>query len=145
MAETIPMTSHGAKRLREELRNLREEELPRLDNATSYEEKERKGMIDARISYIEQTLDRAEIVDPAQMAGDKVQFSATVELTDVDSDKTWRVQIVGPEEADEKQGRISAASPLARALLGCEAGDSVKSITPSGERVDAEIEKVLYI
>ncbi|MGW7595651.1 GreA/GreB family elongation factor, partial [Streptomyces rubiginosohelvolus] len=74
------MTSQGAQRLREELQHLREEELPRLNNATSYEEKERKGMINARISFIEQTLERAKIVDPTQMTGDMVVFGATVEL-----------------------------------------------------------------
>ncbi|MFC8532488.1 GreA/GreB family elongation factor [Streptomyces sp. NPDC057249] len=139
------MTSQGAQRLREELQHLREEELPRLNNATSYEEKERKGMINARISFIEQTLERAKIVDPTQMTGDMVVFGATVELIDPDSGKTWRVQIVGQEEADEQQGRISMTSPLGRTLIGRKAGDVVKYITPSGEGGEAEIEEVLYV
>jgi len=143
------MTPEGQVRLREELERLRRTELPQVvkdigvardhgdlsENAEYHAAKDRQGMIVARITFIEQTLSRAEVIDPSKLRGDKVQFGAKVKLSNVDSGEENTFQIVGPEEADLQQGRISVASPLARALLGHEVGDEVRVVMPAGPRV----------
>jgi transcription elongation factor GreA len=149
MSEKVPMTPEGQVRLREELERLRRTELPQVvkdigvardhgdlsENAEYHAAKDRQGMIVARITFIEQTLSRAEVIDPSKLRGDKVQFGARVKLSNVDSGEENTFQIVGPEEADLQQGRISVASPLARALLGHEVGDEVRVVMPAGPRV----------
>lgn len=150
MAETkVPMTPEGQARLREELDKLRKIELPQVvkdigvardhgdlsENAEYHAAKDRQGMIVARISFIEQTLSRAEVIDPSKLSGSKVQFGARVKLSNVDSGEETTFQIVGPEEADLHLGRISVASPLARGLLGHEVGDEVRVVMPAGPRV----------
>src|ERR1700722_7150836 len=148
MSEKVPMTPEGQARPREEIERLREVELPQVvkdigtarehgdlsENAEYHAAKERQGMIVARINHIEQSLSRAEIIDPSKLSGSKIQFGARVRLLNVDSDKEETYQIVGPEEADIKIGRISVASPLARGLLGREVGDEVKLQMPAGPR-----------
>lgn len=142
------MTPEGHAKLREELKRLREVELPQVvkdigtarehgdlsENAEYHAAKERQGMIVARISYIEQALSRAEVIDPSKLSGSKVQFGAKIRLCNVDTSKEENFRIVGPEEADIKTGRISVASPLARGLLGREVGDEVKLQMPAGPR-----------
>ena len=142
------MTPEGQARLREELKRLREVELPQVvkdigtarehgdlsENAEYHAAKERQGMIVARINHIEQSLSRAEIIDPSKLSGNKIQFGAKVRLLNLATDKEESFQIVGPEEADIKLGRISVASPLARGLLGREVGDEVKLQMPAGPR-----------
>ena len=142
------MTPEGQSRLREELKRLREVELPQVvkdigtarehgdlsENAEYHAAKERQGMIVARIKHIEQSLSRAEIIDPSKLSGSKVQFGARVKLLNLENEKEETFQIVGPEEADIKVGRISVASPLARGLLGREVGDEVKLQMPAGPR-----------
>src|SRR6185369_4978507 len=148
MAEKVPMTPEGQTRLREEMRRLKEVELPQVvkdigtarehgdlsENAEYHAAKERQGMIVARISFIEQCLSRAEVIDPSKLSGSKIQFGARVKLVNLDNDEEQTFQIVGPEEADIKLGRISVASPLARGLLGHEVGDEVKLQMPAGPR-----------
>jgi transcription elongation factor GreA len=91
-------------------------------------------MIVARISHIEGSLNRAEVIDPNKIQSDKVQFGAKLKLSNVDTGDEISYQIVGPEEANLDQGRISVASPLARALLGHFVGDEVKVRLPNGQR-----------
>ncbi|WP_437728651.1 transcription elongation factor GreA [Sorangium sp. So ce861] len=157
MSEKVPMTPEGQARLREEMRRLKEIDLPQVvkdigtarehgdlsENAEYHAAKERQGMIVARISYLEQTLSRAEVIDPSKLSGSKVQFGAKVKLANVDTDEEQSFQIVGPEEADLKLGRISIASPLARALLGHEVGEEVRVMMPAGPRT-YEILEVTY-
>ncbi|WP_438001865.1 transcription elongation factor GreA [Sorangium sp. So ce185] len=157
MSEKVPMTPEGQVRLREEMRRLKEIDLPQVvkdiatarehgdlsENAEYHAAKERQGMIVARISYLEQTLSRAEVIDPSKLSGSKVQFGAKVKLANVDTDEEQSFQIVGPEEADLKLGRISVASPLARALLGHEVGEEVRVMMPAGPRT-YEILEVTY-
>ncbi|WP_437718555.1 transcription elongation factor GreA [Sorangium sp. So ce327] len=157
MSEKVPMTPEGQVRLREEMRRLKEIDLPQVvkdigtarehgdlsENAEYHAAKERQGMIVARISYLEQTLSRAEVIDPSKLSGSKVQFGAKVKLANVDTDEEQSFQIVGPEEADLKVGRISIASPLARALLGHEVGEEVRVNMPAGPRT-YEILEVSY-
>jgi transcription elongation factor GreA len=148
MADKVPMTPEGHAKLREELRRLKDIELPQVvkdigtarehgdlsENAEYHAAKERQGLIVARISFIEQTLSRAEVIDPTKLSGSKVQFGAHVRVANVETDKEETFMIVGPEEADIKTGRISVASPLARGLLGREVGDEVKLQMPAGPR-----------
>ncbi len=142
------MTPEGQARLREELERLKKVELPQVvkdisvardhgdlsENAEYHAAKERQGLIVARISFIEQTLSRAEVIDPSKLSGSKVQFGAKVKLLNVDTDEENTYQIVGPEEADIKQNRISVSSPLARALIAREVGEEVKVNMPAGPR-----------
>ena len=148
MSDKVPMTPEGHVRLREELKRLREVEAPQVvkdigvarehgdlsENAEYHAAKERQGMIVARIKHIEQSLSRAEIIDPSKLSGHKVQFGAKLKLVNTENDKEETFQIVGPEEADIKTGRISVASPLARGLLGREVGDEVTLQMPAGPR-----------
>jgi transcription elongation factor GreA len=148
MSEKVPMTPEGQARLRDEMHRLKEAELPQVvkdigtarehgdlkENAEYHAAKERQGMIVARIKHLEQCLSRAEVIDPSKLSGSKIQFGARVKLENADSGEQQAFQIVGPEEADIKLGRISVASPLARGLLGHEVGDEVKVTMPAGPR-----------
>lgn len=151
------MTPEGQARLRDELERLKKVELPQVvkdigvardhgdlsENAEYHAAKERQGLIVARISFIEQTLSRAEVIDPSKLSGSKVQFGARVRLLNVDTGEENTYQIVGPEEADIKQNRISVSSPLARALIAREVGDEVKVVMPAGPRT-FEILEISY-
>ncbi|MBK8257529.1 MAG: transcription elongation factor GreA [Polyangiaceae bacterium] len=157
MSEKVPMTPEGQTRLREELRRLKEVEMPQVvkdistardhgdlsENAEYHAAKERQGLIHARIQHLESVLSRAEVIDPSKLAGDKVQFGARVKLANADSGEEIVYQIVGPDEADLKLGRISIASPLARSLIGREEGDEVKVNLPVGQRI-YEILEIVY-
>src|SRR3954447_2548003 len=113
MSEKVPMTPEGHARLREEMKRLKEVELPQVvkdigtarehgdlsENAEYHAAKDRQGMIVARISHVEQALARAEVIDPTKLSGGKVQFGAKVKLSNVDSGEETTFQIVGPEEA----------------------------------------------
>jgi transcription elongation factor GreA len=148
MSEKVPMTPEGQARLPEEMHRLKEVDLPQVvkdigtarehgdlkENAEYHAAKERQGMIVARINHLEQCLSRAEVIDPSKLSGSKIQFGAHVKLENTGSGEQQEYQIVGPEEADIKLGRISVASPLARGLLGHEVGDEVKVQMPAGPR-----------
>jgi transcription elongation factor GreA len=156
-SEKVPMTPEGQARLRDELKKLKEIDLPQVvkdigtarehgdlkENAEWHAARERQGMIIARVTNIEQALSRAEVIDPAKVKGSKVQFGAKLVLSNTASGEEVRYQIVGPEEASVDEGRISVSSPLARAMLGHEVGDEVKVRLPVGERV-YEILEVTY-
>ncbi len=157
MSEKVPMTPEGQQRLRDELKKLKEAELPQVikdiatarehgdlkENAEYHAARERQGMIVARIAHIEQSLSRAEVIDPSKMKSDKVQFGAKLKISNVETEEEIAYQIVGPDESDVALGRISVASPLARALLGHHAGDEVKVRLPNGERT-YEILEIRY-
>jgi transcription elongation factor GreA len=157
MSEKVPMTPEGQQRLREELKKLKEAELPQVikdiatarehgdlkENAEYHAARERQGMIVARIAHIEQSLSRAEVIDPSKMKSDKVQFGAKLKISNVETEEEIAYQIVGPDESDVSLGRISVASPLARALLGHHEGDEVKVRLPNGERT-YEILEIRY-
>lgn len=148
MSEKVPMTKEGQARLREELKKLRETELPQVikdiatarehgdlkENAEYHAARERQGMIVARISHIEGSLNRAEVIDPAKIKSSKVQFGAQLVLSNVDTGDEIKYQIVGPDESNLDEGRISVASPLAKALLGHVVGDEVTVKLPVGSR-----------
>jgi transcription elongation factor GreA len=157
MTEKVPMTPEGQVRLREEMRRLKDIDLPQVvrdigtarehgdlsENAEYHAAKERQGMIVARITHLEQALSRAEVIDPTKLSGSKIQFGARVKVANVDTGEEQTFQILGPEEADLKVGRISVASPLARALLGHEVGEEIRVMMPAGPRT-YEILDVAY-
>ena len=141
-----PMTLRGAELLRKELTQLKNVERPKIseqiaearshgdlsENAEYDAAREKQGLMEARIRDIEAKLANAQVVDPKTLhAEGRVVFGATVEVEDDKGEaSTW--QIVGEDEADIKQGRIFVASPIARALIGKSAGDSVEVQTPGG-------------
>ena len=142
------MTLQGQKRLEAELRNLKSVERPAViqaiaearahgdlsENAEYHAAKEKQGFIESRVMELVSVLGRAEVIDVTKMPGNTVRFGATVLLADVDTDEESTYQIVGTEEADIDEGRISNTSPIARALIGKEVGDVVDVSTPRGEK-----------
>ncbi|MBN1240675.1 MAG: transcription elongation factor GreA [Gammaproteobacteria bacterium] len=155
----VPLTARGAERLREELKRLKSEERPRIvnaiaearehgdlkENAEYHAAKEQQGLVEARIRDIEAKLSNAQIIDVTQLtASGRVVFGATVQLVDVDSGEKAQYQIVGEDESDIKDGLLSISSPIARALIGKEEGDTAEVETPSGRR-SYEIAEVQYI
>jgi transcription elongation factor GreA len=151
------MTPEGNVRMRDELRQLKDIERPKIsreigvardhgdisENAEYHAAKERQGWIEARIKDFEDKLSRAEVIDPTKLSGNKVAFGATVKLSNVDTEEESVYRLVGADEANLDQGSISITSPLARALVGREIGDEVKVRMPAGERV-YEILEVEY-
>jgi len=151
------MTRRGAEKLREELQRLRSVERPAVtqaiadarshgdlsENAEYDAARERQGFIEARIGDIESKLADAQEIDPRLVdAEGRCVFGATVDVEEDGGEKTtW--QIVGEDEADIKDGRLSVTSPLARALIGKGQGDSVEVSTPRGNR-SYEVVTVAY-
>lgn len=155
----IPITARGAERLRAELEHLKSVKRPAIinaiaearahgdlkENAEYHAAREQQGFIEGRIKELEASLSHAEVIDPARLsAGSRIVFGATVDLIDLDNDDAEiTYQIVGELEADIKQGLISVTSPVARALIGKNEGDSVTIQAPAGER-NYEIAAVRY-
>ena len=146
---TIPITKRGAEKLKEELQRLKTVDRPGViaaiaearshgdlsENAEYDAAKDRQGFIEGRIQEVESKLSAAQIIDPTQLdAGGKVVFGATVDLEDEDSGDAVTYQIVGEDEADLKHGLINVSSPIARALIGKEEGDTAVVQAPGGER-----------
>jgi len=145
--ERVPMTPEGHAALVAELSELKAER-PKIsqeigiardhgdlkENAEYHAAKEKQGMCEARIADIEDKLARAEVIDPSTLGGDKVKFGALVELEDMDNGKVVTYRLVGPDESDLQQGKISITSPVARAIVGKEVGDEVQVQTPGGVR-----------
>ena len=113
------------------------------ENAEYHAAKERQSFIETRIMELEDLISRSQVIDPKTLSGNTVKFGATVLLVDEDTEDESTYQIVGDHEADVKEGRIAISSPIARALIGKEAGDSVDVNTPGGGR-SYEILKVKY-
>ncbi len=156
---TVPLTVEGAEMLKEELQRLKSKERPAVINAivearaqgdlsenAEYDAaKERQSFIEGRIAELEGKLSAAQIIDPKLIDGDgRVVFAATVTLEDLDSGDKVTYKIVGDDEADLKVKKISISSPIARALIGKYAGDTVEVQTPGGVR-EYEILEVQYI
>ena len=104
------------------------------ENAEYHAAKERQGMVEAQIKDLEDKLARVEIIDPTKLSGSKVRFGATVSLSNVETSESSTYQIVGADEANIDEGTISVSAPLARALIGKEAGDEVTVNLPGGRR-----------
>jgi len=155
----VPLTVVGAERLRQELQRLKTVDRPRViqaiaearshgdlsENAEYHAAKEQQGFIEGRINDLENKLSSAQVIDPSTLnAGGRVVFGATLDLLDIDSGKEATYQIVGEEEADISHGRLSVTSPIARALIGKEAGDAVEVQVPDGVR-NYEVLDVRYV
>jgi len=158
MSNKIPLTVRGAEKLREELQRLKHVERPAViqaiaearaqgdlsENAEYDAAKDKQGFIEGRIQDVEGKLSAAQIIDPKTLdAGGRVVFGATVDLSDESDGKEVTYQIVGDDEADLKVGKISISSPIARALIGKEAGDVAEVQAPGGVRA-YEIVEVRY-
>lgn len=156
---TIPLTRRGAEKLKEELHRLKSVERPAVVNAIAearaqgdlsenaeYDAaKDKQGFIEGRILEIESKLSMAQIIDPASLdAGGRVVFGSTVDLEEEASGQEVTYQIVGDDEADLKQGLISISSPIARALIGKEAGEVASVQAPGGVK-RYEIVEVRYV
>lgn len=156
---TIPITKRGAEKLKTELQRLKTVERPAViqaiaearaqgdlsENAEYESAKEQQGFIEGRIIEVESKLSAAQIIDPTGLDADgRVVFGATVDLEDEDSGTAVTYQIVGEDEADLKHGLINVSSPIARALIGKEEGDTAVVQAPGGER-RYEIVGVKYI
>lgn len=155
---TIPLTVRGAQLLKDELHRLKTVERPSVitaiaearaqgdlsENAEYDAAKEKQGFIEGRIAEIESKLAGAQIIDPTTLnAGGRIVFGATVDLEDLSSGTAVTYQIVGDDEADIKEGKISVSSPIARALIGKTEGDEVEVRAPGGVR-EYEVRGVRY-
>jgi len=155
--DKIPMTAEGLTRLETELKHLKAVERPAIiraiaeardhgdlsENAEYHAARERQSFIEGRIGELEDKISRAEVIDVSKLSGKVIKFGAKVTLADEDTDEESTYQIVGAEEADIDQGRLSVTSPLARALIGKQTGDQVEVTTPRGSKA-YEITKVRY-
>jgi transcription elongation factor GreA len=155
--EKIPMTRRGYDALDAELKQLKTVDRPAIikdiaearahgdlsENAEYHAAREKQGFIEGRIKELEGTLSLADVIDPAKLSG-AIKFGATVRLVDEDSDEEKTYQIVGEVEANIEAGLLNIRSPLARALIGKDEGDSVEVVTPGGRR-SYEILSVKYV
>ena len=156
---TIPLTVRGAQLLKEELHRLKTVDRPAVitaiaearaqgdlsENAEYDAARERQGFIEGRIAELEGKLANAQIIDPKLLdAEGRIVFGATVELEDLEAGTNVTYQIVGDDEADIKDGKISVSSPIARALIGKYAGDEVEVKAPGGIR-EYEVLDVRYL
>lgn len=155
--EKIPMTPTGYSALDAELKHLRSVERPSViqaiaearehgdlsENAEYHSAREKQSFIEGRIKELEGILGLAQVIDPKTLSG-PIKFGATVVLIDGDTEEEKTYQIVGESEADIEKGLLNIKSPLARALIGKDEGDSVEVKTPGGSK-DYEITKVTYV
>ena len=156
--EKVPMTKQGHSALNAELKTLKEETRPAViraiaearehgdlsENAEYHAARERQSFVEGRIAEIEDLIGRADVIDPAKFSDGTIRFGATVEIVDEDTDEEKVYQIVGEPEADVDHGKLNLRSPLARALIGKEKGDTVEVMTPGGGR-SYEILSVKYL
>lgn len=155
--EKIPMTEEGYAHLEAEIKRLKSQERPAViqaisearahgdlsENAEYHAAKERQSMIEGQILDLEDKYTRAQVIDVSKLSGSTVKFGATVTLADEDTDEEKVYKIVGDIEADLSAGKISLSSPIARALINKEEGDSVEVAAPGGARA-YEILKVEF-
>ena len=156
--DKVPMTKQGYAALNAELKELKEAQRPAViraiaearehgdlsENAEYHAARERQSFIEGRISELEDMISRADVIDVTKLSGQTIRFGATVEIVDEDTDEEKVFQIVGEPEANIDAGKLNLRSPLARALIGKEQGDSVEVHTPGGGR-SYEIISVKYI
>ncbi len=155
--QKFPMTVQGHAALETELKHLKTVERPEIINAISvardhgdlsenaeyHAAKEKQGFIEGRIQELESKLALAQIIDPTTMSGEVVRFGATVKIVNEDTDEESTYQIVGEDEANVKDGKISVTSPIARAMITKEVGDVFEVIAPGGSK-GYEILEVFY-
>jgi transcription elongation factor GreA len=154
----IPMTKEGKKRLQEELDELKKVERPKVvdeietarahgdlsENAEYHAAKEKQSFVEGRIQELQAKISNAQVIDVGSLSGDRVMFGATVTIYDFDKDEEVTYKIVGDDESDIKEKKISYASPIAKALIGKEVAQEVQIKTPGGTRT-VEIVDVEFI
>ncbi len=142
------MTEKSYLQLQEELRHLKQVERPAViraiadarehgdlsENAEYHAAKDRQGFIEGRIAELESKISLADVIDVSKLSGENIKFGATITLVDEDTEEEHLYQIVGGDEADIRQQKLSITSPLARALIGKTIGDMVEVTTPGGSR-----------
>ena len=155
--EKFPITPDGIKALEAELKHLKNTERQQIivaiaearehgdlkENAEYHAARERQSFVEGRIKELTVVISCAEVIDPKQLSGDVVRFSATVMLADEDTDEEITYQIVGAHEGDISNGKLTISAPIARALIGKSLGDSVTVKTPGGSK-SYEIVEVHY-
>lgn len=153
-----PMTPDGYRALQDELRHLKSVERPAViqaiaearahgdlsENAEYDAAKERQGFVESRIRELEAKLAHCQVIDPGTLKGDRVMFGATVTILDCDTEQEQTWSIVGEDEANLKERKLSITSPLAQALIGKSLGDDLQVRTPKGMR-ECEILAVRYV
>jgi transcription elongation factor GreA len=146
--QRIPMTADGFRALEAELKILKTEERPAViaaisearshgdlsENAEYHAAKDRQSFIEGRVLELEDKLSRAEVIDTSKLKGTTVKFGATVKMTDEDTGETFVYKIVGEDEADVAKKKISISSPIARAMIGKEEGDTADVSAPGGAK-----------
>ena len=156
--DKFPITYQGFEKLEIELKSLKSVERPSVikaiaearehgdlsENAEYHAAKEKQSFIEGRIADLENKISRAEIINTKKLKSDKIIFGATVTLGEIDNNKNIIYQIVGTEEADVENGKISISSPLAKALLGKKIDDTVEVYSPGGSK-EYEIENIQFI
>lgn len=157
MSQRVPMTQRGYEALKTELQRLKSVDRPAnvkdietaiahgdlSENAEYHAAKEKQGHIAARMAMLDDKIARAQIIDTTGQTPDKVRFGATVQLVDGENNEKIRYTIVGEDEADAKQGRISVTSPVAQALMNKSVGDEVSVTVPKGKR-DLEVVEISF-
>jgi len=158
MDDRVPMTPRGFEALKEELQRLKSVDRPAniadieeaiahgdlSENAEYHAAKEKQAHIAGRIAMLDDRIARAQVIDSSGQSPDKVRFGATVKLEDIDSGDELSYTIVGEDEADAKEGRISVTSPVARALMSKEVGDEVQVKVPKGQR-ELEVLEIAFV
>ena len=158
MSESYPMTQEGYESLKSELKQLTSKDRPAVINAIStarehgdlkenaeyHAAKEQQGFIEGRIQELNEKLALSNVIDITKLSGEKVVFVATVSFVDVDTEKESSYQIVGADESDLQKNKISISSPIARALIGKSAGDTLSIPIPKG-KIEIEILCVKFV
>lgn len=148
MDQRVPMTPRGYEALKQELQRLKSVERPAnikdieeaiahgdlSENAEYHAAKEKQSHIAGRMAMLDDRIARAQVIDTTDQVPDKVRFGATVRLADIEGDEEVTYTILGEDEADAREGRISVTSPVARALMNREVGDEVRVKVPKGVR-----------
>lgn len=156
--DEMPITKAGKDKIEEELNHLIKVEREKLketiaearelgdlkENAEYHAAKERQGIIEGRIAQLQGVLARARVVDVSKIKSEKIVFGATVTLRDIEKESVVTYQVVGEDEADIRQGKVSFNSPLGKALIGKEAGDTVIVKAPKGD-VEYEIDEFEFV
>lgn len=146
--ERVPITKEGYETLKKELEHLKKIERPKniqaieearghgdlSENAEFEAAKDRQAFLDGRVGELEYKLSRADIIEPETLPKDRVVFSSSVILENTDTGENVEYQLVGPDESDVEQGRISIMSPLGKAIIGKKPGDEITLQTPGGQR-----------
>jgi len=158
MSESYPMTIQGYEKLKNELKELTSIDRPAVVNAIStarehgdlkenaeyHAAKEQQGFIEGRIQELNAKLALAYVIDITKLYGEKIVFGATVTFVDVDTDKEKIYQLVGDDESDLEQNKLSISSPIARALIGKSVGDTLNIPIPKG-KIEVEILEIEFI